>query len=131
MTPEIERQLGIVKEAVERCLDVLGDPTYSNEQTKREFISAVLLPCVQLFKSNMKMRVERRLYGKLGRGPVDYMITCEGLELVITEAKKGELELAIFQNVGELEAAQQVSMLGVSHLIMKVTSRKAHTRRGG
>ena len=104
MTPEIEKQLAIAKEGLERCSDVLGDPTYSNAQTKREFISAILLPCVQLFKRNMQIRIER----KLGCGPVDYVITCEGLEIIVTEAKKGEQAVTIYRNVGELHAAQQV-----------------------
>lgn len=130
MTEPIQKQLLIVKEAVDRCRDVLGDPAFSNEQTKREFISAVLLPCVQLFKPHMTVRIERKLYGKLGRGPVDYVIMYHGLEIVVTQAEIGELHRAIYLNVAALEAAQQVRMHGC-HLILQGTARKALTRRGG
>ena len=105
MPPEIRKQLATVMEGLRRCLDVLGDPTFSNEQMKRELISAILLPC---FKPNTQIRIERKLYGTLGLGPVDYVITCDLLEIIVTEAKKRDLEIAIFQNVGELEAAQKV-----------------------
>ena len=108
MTAEIKATLATVNESLERCFDVFGDPTFASDQTKREFISAVLLPCVQLFKPSMQIRIERKLYGTLGRGPVDYVIMCDGLEIIVTQAKKGELELAIYQNVGQLEAVQKV-----------------------
>jgi hypothetical protein len=90
---------------------------FSSEYTMREFISPVLIGSIRLAKKkllNEKIPVERleltcekNIIGLHAHGPVDYTIMFDCLDIVLTEAKKHEVEDGILQNLLQQRASQE------------------------
>lgn len=88
----------------------------TSEYTKREFISPILIYSVQLVidrlrsDNNMKpllLVCEKEILGKRFHGPVDYSLMYEIVDIVLTEAKRIDLEQGILQNLLQQRASQE------------------------
>ncbi len=92
----------------------VGNPAQNTllpEAAKRLFINAVLMSVIQCFPTALHLSVEQQMQGSLGRGPVDYLLTYNDYNIVVTEAKKDDIAGGIAQNVAQLKAASEVSAL--------------------
>eukprot|EP01031_Cornospumella_fuschlensis_P036373 gene36373-44123_t len=88
----------------------------ASEYTMREFISPVLigaLKAIIMYNSSrfgngaLSMVCEKRIIGKHAHGPVDYSFVFDCLDLVLTEAKREDLDLGIVQNLLQQRACQE------------------------
>ncbi|RGB39886.1 hypothetical protein C1646_801792, partial [Rhizophagus diaphanus] len=72
-----------------------------------EFISCVLHGVAYCFNGKIKVVPEYKIAGPFGRGPVDWAILMGNKIIVITEAKKDDIEQGISQNTVQLHLAIQ------------------------
>mmetsp|Transcript_18924 Transcript_18924/g.17163 ORF Transcript_18924/g.17163 Transcript_18924/m.17163 type:complete len:461 (-) Transcript_18924:52-1434(-) len=88
---------------------------YQSELTMREFISPLLVGVAQLAKlymfskninGKLSLCLEKNVIGMLAHGPVDYTFLFECIDIVLTEAKKKDIEEGLAQNL-----LQQISSL--------------------
>lgn len=88
----------------------------TSEYTKREFISPILIYAVQLVVDRLKSEnntkplllvCEKEILGKRFHGPVDYSLMYEIVDIVLTEAKRVDLEFGILQNLLQQHASQE------------------------
>lgn len=80
------------------------------KDTIREFISPVLvgaLKVVSFGDAKLSMVCEKRIIGKRAHGPVDYSFLFDCLDLVLTEAKREDVELGMVHNLLQLRACQE------------------------
>ena len=75
----------------------------------REYISPVILACAK-FAGDVKLSAERKITGKKGNGPLDYAMLYKDFFLLITEAKKDNLNHGVIQNLGQLVASREESL---------------------
>eukprot|EP01039_Chlorochromonas_danica_P005287 gene5287-5822_t len=110
--------------AVDKVLNVLNDKAsvvnlkIASEYTMREFISPILIEvvllCVRIWKrmhpdtqSMLTLVCERLIVGQEAHGPVDYSILFDWFDLILTEAKRDDLDAGIVQNYLQLFASKQ------------------------
>ena len=115
---------GVLSDAVNKVLSVLDDKVkvmnlnIASEYTMREFISPILivvvLLCTRIWKemhpdnkNMLTLACERIVLGQEAHGPVDYSILFDWFDIVLTEAKKDDLNGGIVQNYLQLKAAKQ------------------------
>ena len=103
----------ITSKVIEHALEDLhyknvfyGPITGCLEASVREYISSVLLACARI-TGNIKLVAELDIAGRKGNGPLDYAILYENFFLLITEAKKDNLENGIIQNIAQLVASRE------------------------
>ena len=103
----------ITSKVIEHALEDLhyknefyGPITSCLESSVREYISSVLLACARI-TGNVKLVAELDIAGRKGNGPLDYAILYQNFFLLITEAKKDQLENGIIQNIAQLVASRE------------------------
>jgi len=77
-----------------------------SEYTKREFISPVLIGSLQIV-DEITMMCEKKIIGSFGNGPVDYSLIYKNINIVLTEAKKEDMEGGLIQNLVQQEASHE------------------------
>ena len=80
----------------------------------REFITPILLGALELYgKSNkldntdLQLVCEKRVTGFVGNGPVDYIVTYKTMNIILTEAKKDQIDSGVLQNICQQVAGVQ------------------------
>ena len=98
---------------VRKKVEEVGDAC---EQTMREFISPILIWAVsgmidylrqESREEVLKLSCEKKIVGRSYNGPVDYTIIFDALDIVLTEAKKGQLKDGVLQNLLQLRSGQE------------------------
>jgi hypothetical protein len=88
----------------------------ASEYTMREFISPILVGALRLVlkflrKSGncgkLSLVCEKIIVGLHAHGPVDYVLTFDYLDIVITEAKTSEISQGVVQNLLQQRASQE------------------------
>ena len=82
-----------------------------NEATTRNFINPVMVEAVALTSKSypsMELAVEETFDGTRGFGNLDYVVYCENLAVLVTEAKATDLDKGIAQNLVQLHTASEV-----------------------
>jgi len=77
-----------------------------NEASIREYIGPILLACA-LIAGNIKMSAEQNIVGKRANGPLDYAMIYKKFFILITEAKKDNLDVGIVQNLAQIVASRE------------------------
>eukprot|EP01035_Chromulina_nebulosa_P033647 gene33647-45065_t len=72
----------------------------------REYISAVLVACAMI-AGNVKLVAGQSIVGKKAYGPLDFAMLYKKFFLLITEAKKDNLNNGVIQNIGQLLASRE------------------------
>ena len=90
-----------------------GPITSCLEASVREYISTVLLACARI-TGNVKLVAELVIAGRKGNGPLDYAILYENFFLLITEAKKDQLDQGVIQNIAQLVASREETLYGLA-----------------
>jgi hypothetical protein len=112
-----------VQQELHRRISVI-DTTKASEYTMREFISPVLIGALRLVKG-VSMMCEKRIVGKFGHGPVDYAMTYQCLNIVLTEAKKQDIEGGIVQNIVQQQASHEM----FSHILVPIGTAESERKR--
>lgn len=93
----------------------------------REFITPILLGALELYgKSNkldntdLQLVCEKRVTGFVGNGPVDYIVTYKTMNIILTEAKKDQIDSGVLQNICQQVAGVQE----IARLLTLTTSKK-------
>ena len=81
--------------------------TSVNEATRREFISSVLHGVASCYDGEVKVCPEYELSGSHGKGPVDWVIKIGDTIIVVTEAKREDINQGVGQNAIQLQASSQ------------------------
>ncbi|RGB25122.1 hypothetical protein C1646_772166 [Rhizophagus diaphanus] len=106
-TTNYEKILGHILEDIamkhKTCIHV----TSSNEATRREFISSVLHGVASCYDGEVKVCPEYELSGSHGKGPVDWVIKIGDTIIVVTEAKREDINQGVGQNAIQLQASSQ------------------------
>ena len=77
-----------------------------NESTVREFITPVLLAAARIAK-DIRLECEKTISGSKGSGPVDYVAEYKDFNMVITEAKKDNVDTGLGQNIAQLVSSRE------------------------
>lgn len=109
---EIERRCSLI------------DMTAVSEYTMREFISPILIGALKLV-NGVSMMCEKRIVVMSGCGPVDYVMVYQNLNIVLTEAKKEDIEAGMNQNIVQ----QEVSLESLSHEIASLDTNGKDKKR--
>lgn len=96
----------VVVELIRRQATLPYIPTAS-KAARRELISCVLHGVAYCFNGKIKVVPEYEITGSFGRGPVDWAVLMGDKIIVITEAKKDDIEQGISQNTVQLHSAIQ------------------------
>jgi hypothetical protein len=72
----------------------------------REYIGPILLACA-LIAGDIKMSAEQCIVGKRANGQLDYAMIYKKIFILITEAKKDNLNGGIVQNLAQLVASRE------------------------
>jgi len=84
------------------------------EASVKEYISSVLLACARI-TGDVKLFAELDIAGRKGSsGPLDYAILYKQFFLIITEAKKDQLELGVIQNIAQLVASREETLYNLA-----------------
>ncbi|PKK56149.1 hypothetical protein RhiirC2_800639, partial [Rhizophagus irregularis] len=81
--------------------------TSANKATRHEFISSVLHGVASCYDGEVKVCPKYELSGSHGKGPVDLIIKIRNTIIVITEAKKEDINQGVGQNAIQLQASSQ------------------------
>ena len=95
--------------------ELYGPITSCAESSVREFISSVILACAKISK-DVSLVTEREIIGKRGNGPLDYAMLYKKYFIIITEAKKDNLEKGVVQNLAQLVASREEFLYTTSNL---------------
>ena len=98
--------------------ELYGPITDCADTSVREYISAVILACAKI-AGDVKLSAERKITGKKGYGPLDYAMLYKDFFLLITEAKKDNLNHGVIQNLGQLVASREESLYKLAELNKK------------
>ncbi|EXX64991.1 uncharacterized protein OCT59_012283 [Rhizophagus irregularis] len=79
----------------------------ANEASRREYISPILHGVAYFFQNSIKIYPEHELVGSYGHGPVDWTIMVNNKYILITEAKKVDVDHGVGQNIIQLQSAFQ------------------------
>mmetsp|Transcript_3579 Transcript_3579/g.5074 ORF Transcript_3579/g.5074 Transcript_3579/m.5074 type:complete len:327 (-) Transcript_3579:312-1292(-) len=93
--------------------ELYGPITDCFEASVREYISAVLLACAKI-AGNVKLIAELNIVGKKANGPLDYAMLYKKFFLLITEAKKDNINHGVIQNLGQLLASREESLYNLA-----------------
>ena len=96
--------------------ELYGPITDCAEASVREYISAVILAGAKI-AGDVKLSAERKITGKKGYGPLDFAMLYKDFFLLITEAKKDNLNHGVIQNLGQLVASREESLYNVAEPI--------------
>lgn len=116
MSPEEELQDevdNVMREMLRRYA-AYGDIGAANEAMRREYVSPLLISMVQLFPGihkklkGLSMWLERRTSGEIGRGHVDFVFLYKQIQIIVSEAKKEDVDEGVARNVAQLYSARQV-----------------------
>lgn len=103
-----------MRETFDFLIRRVGHPARSTtlpEAAKRLFINAVLMAVIDCFPADLHFSVEQQIQGSLGCGPLDYLLKYRDYNIIVTEAKKDDIDGGIAQNVAQLKAVSEVSYL--------------------
>jgi hypothetical protein len=84
-----------------------------SESTMREFIGPVLVQAVLMFQARdenphpVKMVAERKLFGSLGNGPVDYILFYKLFNICVVGAKKEDFDQGINRIIAQMVASRE------------------------
>jgi hypothetical protein len=81
--------------------------TSANEATRCEFISSILHGVAFCYDGEVKVCPEYELSGSHGKEPVDWVIKIGDMIIVITEAKREDINQGVGQNAIQLQASSQ------------------------
>ena len=81
--------------------------TSANEATRREFISSVLHGVASCYDGEVKVCPEYELSGSHGKGPVDWVVKIGDTIIIVTEAKREDINQGVGQNAIQLQASSQ------------------------
>ncbi|RIA99584.1 hypothetical protein C1645_854100 [Glomus cerebriforme] len=81
--------------------------TSANEATRREFISFVLHSIASCYDGEVKVYPEYELSESYGKGPVDWVIKIGDTIIVITKAKREDINQDVDQNAIQLQVSSQ------------------------
>ena len=93
-----------------------------NESTVREFITPILLAAARIAK-DIRLVCEKTISGSKGNGPVDYVAEYKEFNVVITEAKKDNVDTGLGQNIAQLVSSREDyihNVLGVKRKIEEI-----------
>src|SRR6185369_10542613 len=82
-----------------------------NKATSRNYINPFMVEAVTIVQAQYKstrLVVEEQFDGSRGFGRLDYVVFCDDLAVVVTEAKKIEFQKGIAQNIVQLHTAIEV-----------------------
>ncbi|CAB4477069.1 hypothetical protein RhiirA1_459075 [Rhizophagus irregularis] len=79
----------------------------ANEASRREYISPILHGVAYFFQNSIKIYPEHELVGSYGHGPVDWTIMVNNKYILITEAKKVDVDHGVGQNIIQLQSTFQ------------------------
>lgn len=82
-----------------------------NEATARNYINPFMHKAVAMLMPDypsMRLAVEENFVGTRGYGPLDYAVVLEELAIMVTEAKKEDLQKGVAQNLVQLHTAAEV-----------------------
>ena len=94
-----------------------------NESTVREFITPILVAAARIAK-DIRLQCEKTISGSKGNGPVDYVAEYKDFNVVITEAKKDNVDDGLSQNIAQLVSSREDyvhRVLGVKRKIEEVS----------
>ena len=94
-----------------------------NETTVREFITPILLAAARIAK-DIRLECEKTISGSKGSGPVDYVAEYKEFNVVITEAKKDNVDSGLSQNIAQLVSSREdyiCKVLGVKRKIEEMS----------
>ena len=77
-----------------------------NETTVREFITPVLLAAARIAK-DIRLECEKTISGSKGNGALDYAAEYKESNVVITEAKKDNVDSGLGQNIAQLVSSRE------------------------
>ncbi|RUS17382.1 hypothetical protein BC938DRAFT_476283 [Jimgerdemannia flammicorona] len=109
-----QQQESFLKEILRRIAKAFHYAVNSNEATARNYINPIMVEAVSAVQEThalVRLAVEEQSDGSKGYGRFDYVILCEELAVVVTEAKMVEVQNGIAQNIAQLHTA--VEMYGI------------------
>ncbi|CAB5315682.1 hypothetical protein RhiirA5_432158 [Rhizophagus irregularis] len=71
----------------------------ANEASRREYISPILHGVAYFFQNSIKIYPEHELVGSYGHGPVDWTIMVNNKYILITEAKKVDVDHGVLYGI--------------------------------
>jgi len=77
----------------------------TSEYSKRELISPLLLGALFLV-NGVSMGCEKRVVGRYGRGPIDYVFIFRSILILLTEAKLNDLDAGLTQNIVQQQSSR-------------------------
>eukprot|EP01041_Mallomonas_annulata_P011867 gene11867-24866_t len=82
---------------------------YLNECSMRQFMDATLVSAVILMDIDVKLKLacEKKIIGTRGNGPVDYAFVYKFYSIVLTEAKRNDIDSAVKQNLAQQVASRE------------------------
>ncbi|RUP44190.1 hypothetical protein BC936DRAFT_149812 [Jimgerdemannia flammicorona] len=102
------KQEAIFKGNLKKIAEAFHQEVITNEATSWNFINLFMVEAVATVQkeySSTRLAVEEQFDGSRGYGRLDYMIFCNDLAVVVTEAKKIEFQKGITQNIVQLHTA--------------------------
>ncbi|CAG8615064.1 5814_t:CDS:2 [Paraglomus occultum] len=84
----------------------------NNEATTRNYINPIIIEAVsavQKSHASVRLAVDEQFDGSKGYGRLDYVLFCEELAVVVTEAKMIDVQNRIAQNIAQLHTAVEES----------------------
>lgn len=100
----LDNQVHIVQQELIRRIQKIpleGASVYS----KRELISPLLLGALFLV-NGVSMGCEKRVIGRYGRGPIDYVFIFRSILILLTEAKLNDLDTGLTQNIMQQQSSR-------------------------
>jgi len=107
-----QRQESFLKEILRRIAKAFHYAVSSNEATARNYINPIIVEAVSAVQethASVRLAVEEQSDGSKGYGRFDYVILCEELAVVVTEAKMVEVQNGIAQNIAQLHTVVEES----------------------
>lgn len=77
----------------------------ASEYSKRELISTLLLGALFLV-NGVSLGCEKRVVGRYGRGPIDYVFIFRSILILLTEAKLNDLDAGLTQNIMQQQSSR-------------------------
>ncbi|RUS29778.1 hypothetical protein BC938DRAFT_480252 [Jimgerdemannia flammicorona] len=105
-------QEAIFKGNLKKIAEAFHHEVTTNEATSRNFINPFMVEAVATVLkeySSTRLAVEEQFDGSRGYSRLDYVMFCNDLAAIVTEAKKFEFQKGITQNIVQLHTAIEVS----------------------
>ena len=97
-----------VKE-ISKAVSICPTASCGNESTRSLVVYEVLKQVTYAHGGNFRLYLEKEVSGKLGRGPVDYIVEYKGLLIMIIEAKKRDFDQGVAQCAVQLDSAIHIN----------------------